>query len=68
MNSLLIFVLLIIGCFAQFLSAYLINVMSSVGCSLTPVQFLLAKVKHISLRHGVSGVVGSNPIMPTNFL
>lgn len=52
MNRLLIFVLLIIGCFAQFLSAYLINVMSSNGYSLTLVQFLLAKVKHTNRRHG----------------
>ena len=41
---------LIIGCFTQFLSAYLINAMSSFGAKLTIDQLILAVVKCTSIH------------------
>ncbi len=47
--------LLIIGCFTQFLSAFLTNAMSSLGSILTIDQFILAMVKSINTNYRVFG-------------
>ncbi|HHR6573368.1 hypothetical protein H0910_10055 [Providencia alcalifaciens] len=47
--------LLIIGCFTQFLSAFLTNAMSSLGTILTIDQFILAMVKSINTNYRVFG-------------
>lgn len=55
MTRLRMVVLLIIGCFTQFLSAYLTNAMSSLGTILTIDQFILAMVKRINSYYRVLG-------------
>ncbi len=58
------FFLLIIGCITESLWAYLVGVLSASGINLTSFEGDVL-VKYIKTRHGVSGVGGSNPLMPT---